>query len=315
MDVCYCSPIRIRRARPFIAVLMAVAVFAASCGGADDRQDGTPSIVVTTSIWGDVVASIVGSHAEVTVLVPLGVDPHEYVASASQVARLREADLVVANGLGLEDGLADVLEAAASDGANVLTVADKVDPIPFGATGGGDSQSLDPHVWFDPTRVASAALLIADALAALDDSVDWRVRAVAYGDELKLADAAMGAELSMVGAESRKLVTNHDSLGYLANRYGYEVVGTVIPGGATLSSPSSADLASLISTIEQEAVTAIFAESTEPVLLAEAVAAEVGHAVAVVELFTGSLGDVGSGAESLIELLITDVTRITDALS
>ena len=311
MDVSYCSPIRIRRARPFIAVLMAVAVFAASCGGADDRQDGTPSIVVTTSIWGDVVGSIVGSHAEVTVLVPLGVDPHEYVASASQVARLREADLVVANGLGLED----VLEAAASDGANVLTVADKVDPIPFGSTGGGDSQSLDPHVWFDPTRVASAALLIADALAALDDSVDWRVRAVAYGDELKLADAAMSEELSMVGAESRKLVTNHDSLGYLANRYGYEVVGTVIPGGATLSSPSSADLASLISTIEQEAVTAIFAESTEPVLLAEAVAAEVGHEVAVVELFTGSLGDVGSGAESLVELLITDVTRITDALS
>ena len=89
----------------------------------------------------------------------------------------------------------------------------------------------------------------------------------------------------------------------------------MIPGGATLSSPSSADLASLVSTMEQENVTAIFAESTEPTLLAEAVAAEVGHAVAVVELFTGSLGDVGSGAESLVELLMTDVRRITDALS
>lgn len=305
---------RILSARSLLAVLLAVAVLTASCGGTDDRSGDRLTIVATTSIWGDVVSSIVGSHAEVTVLVPLGVDPHEYVASASQVTRLREADLVVANGLGLEDGLVDVLEAAAADGGNILTVADKVDPIVFGAAGGADDQSLDPHVWFDPARVASAAILISEELAAIDDSVDWRKLAIAYSDELERVDVELSRELSLVEIESRKLVTNHDSLGYLADRYGYEVVGTVIPGGATLSSPSSADLASLVSTVEAEGVKAIFAESTEPSALADAVAAEVGYEVAVVELFTGSLGGDGSGAESLIELLLTDAERITDAL-
>jgi zinc/manganese transport system substrate-binding protein len=152
--------------------------------------------------------------------------------------------------------------------------------------------------------VAAGALLIADALASVDTSVDWHARAEEYGAELLRVDAEVGAELMKVPA----------SLGYLAERYGYEVIGTVIPGGATLASPSSADLAALVSIIEDEGVQAIFGESTEPVLLAEAVADEVGHEVAVVELFTGSLGGTNSGAETLLELLLTDAKRIASAL-
>jgi zinc/manganese transport system substrate-binding protein len=170
-------------------------------------------------------------------------------------------------------------------------------------------------VWFDPTRVAAGALLIADALASVDTSVDWNARAEEYGAQLLRVDAEVGAELMRVPAGSRKLVTNHDSLGYLANRYGYEVIGTVIPGGATLASPSSADLAALVSVIEDEGVPAIFGESTEPALLAEAVADEVGHGVVIVELFTGSLGAEDSGAETLLELLLTDAQRIAAALT
>ncbi len=297
---------------------IATALVTASCGGGGDASgDERLSIVVTTTIWGDVVRSITGEDAAVTVLMPIGVDPHEYEASSSQVARIQTADLVVANGLGLEDRLIDVLDAAAADGANVLTIADKVDPIPFGTSGGrvGSDSHLDPHVWFDPTRVAAAALLIADALASIDDSTDWHARASEYGAELTRIDAEIRAELGRVPAASRKLVTNHDSLGYLAQRYGFEVVGTVIPGGATLSSPSSADLAELVGVIEREGVSAIFAESTEPTQLAQAVAAEVGHHVDVVDLFTGSLGDEASGADSLVGLLMTDAARIAAALS
>lgn len=288
----------------------------ASCSGATDPSEGQgPSVVVTTTIWGDVVRAIVGDDAAVTVLIPIGSDPHEYSASSSEVASIQGADLVVANGLGLEDRLIDVLDAAQSDGANVLTIADKVDPILFGASGDHSGTDFDPHVWFDPTRVAAGALLIADALASVDASVDWHTRAEEYGDELLRVDAEVGAELMKVPAGMRKLVTNHDSLGYLAERYGYEVIGTVIPGGATLASPSSADLAALVSIILDEGVQAIFGESTEPAVLAEAVAAEVGHEVAVVELFTGSLGGENSGAETLLELLLTDAKRIAAALT
>ncbi len=292
-----------------------VALFAASCGGSGGQQDDEGlSVVVTTTIWGDVVRAITGDDATVTVLMPIGVDPHDYAASSSQVAMIQVADLVVANGLGLEDRLADVLDAASSDGANVLTLADKVDPIPFGMTGEHAGAGLDPHVWFDPERVAAAAVLIADALVAIDDSVDWHGRASEYTAELMRTDAEVRAELMQVPVGSRKLVTNHDSLGYLADRYGFEVIGTVIPGGATLASPSSADLAALVAVIEREDVPAIFAESTEPMVLAEAVVAESSHVVAVVELLTGSVGDEISGADTLIGLLLTDASRISAAL-
>jgi zinc/manganese transport system substrate-binding protein len=120
--------------------------------------------------------------------------------------------------------------------------------------------------------------------------------------------------LDVVPAERRVLVTNHDALGYFADRYGFEVLGTVIPGGATLADPSSADLAELVATIQREEVPAIFAETIEPSVLAETVAAEVGDQVRVVELFTGSLGEEGSGAETLIDALIINARRIAEAL-
>ncbi|HJR91030.1 MAG TPA: zinc ABC transporter substrate-binding protein, partial [Acidimicrobiia bacterium] len=106
-------------------------VLAVACRGGSDGA-GAISIVVTTNILGDVVEQVVGEDAEVEVLMPAGVDPHEYQASSQQVAALAKADLVVANGLGLEEGLVDALEAAESDGVNVFEVAPLLSPIGFG---------------------------------------------------------------------------------------------------------------------------------------------------------------------------------------
>jgi zinc/manganese transport system substrate-binding protein len=115
--------------------------------------------------------------------------------------------------------------------------------------------------------------------------------------------------------ERRILVTNHDSLGYFADRYGFEVVATVIPGGSTLGEPSSAELAELVALIGETGVPAIFAENVEPSTLAEAVAAEAGSGVAVVELYTDSLGEAGSGADTLIGMLLTNAERIAGAMT
>jgi zinc/manganese transport system substrate-binding protein len=227
------------------------------------------------------------------------------------VADLLEADLVVANGLGLEAGMEDLLGTARADGANIYEVAPDLDPIEF-ATHEGD---LDPHVWFDPERMALAAHLIADWLAGIDDSVDWEARAVDYEAELLEADEGTAATFEAIAPEDRKLVTNHESLGYLANRYGFEVIAVVIPGGSSLGEPSSAELAALVAEIEDEGVDVIFAETTQPTRLAEAVAAEVGDDVDVVEIYTESLGDPGSGADTLIGMLTTDAGLIGDALS
>jgi zinc/manganese transport system substrate-binding protein len=105
------------------------------------------------------------------------------------------------------------------------------------------------------------------------------------------------------------------AIGYLALRYGFDVVGVVIPGGSTLAEPSSGDLAALVDTIRTEGVQAIFADVSEPSELANAVAAEVERKIAVVDLFTGSLGEEGSGADTLIGMLRTNANRIAEALS
>ena len=278
-----------------------------ACGNDEVEADSGPSVVVTTTIIGDVVRNVVGADATIEVLVPTGADPHDYQASSRQVAGINRADLVVANGLGLEDALADVLGAAKRDGANILEIAPLLDPIPLG-------NSLDPHVWLDPKRMADAARLIAEEMTGVDASIDWSSRAEAYAIELDITHREIESILEAVHGDSRNLVTAHDALGYFAAVYGFEVVGTVIPGGSTLGAPSSDELAKLVRLIEMEGVVAIFAGTTESSAVASAVAAEVGHEVIVVELYTGSLGEPGSGADTLVQMMLTNAELIAEAL-
>ncbi|HEX6220387.1 MAG TPA: metal ABC transporter substrate-binding protein [Acidimicrobiia bacterium] len=291
-------------------MLLATVLLLTACGD-EDRESDRLAVVTTSSIWGDVVAEIGGDDAEVEVLIPRNADAHDFQATSQQAARLLEADLVVVNGLGLEEGLQDVLDSAEGDGANVLHLAPLLDPIPFSADDRGD---LDPHVWFDPQRVAVAAELIARELDAVDDSIDWVSRARTYADELATTEEEMRRLLSAVPDDRRKLVTNHQALGYLAERFEFEIVGVVIPGGSTLSDPSSAELAELVRTIEVEGIDVIFTETSLPSRLAEAVAEEVGREIEIVTLYTESLDDPGTTAGTLVGMMVENARRISDAL-
>lgn len=300
-----------RQLRTFITTALLVAVAAGACNDAGADEAGL-SVVVTTTILGDVVSNIVGEDATVEVLLPAGADPHEFQASSQQVAAIVSADLVVANGLGLEESLTDVLENAASEGANVLEIAARLDPVPFSQD---PEAGLDPHVWLDPQRMADAVMLIATELTALDPGIEWSERAETYAAALEAADADIARTLAVIPAASRVLVTNHDVLGYFAARYDFEVVGTIVPGGATLADPSSDDLAELVALIDERNIPAIFAETTEPLGLAEAIAAELDRNVDVIALHTESLGESGSGAETLIGMLQTNAELIVSGLT
>ena len=143
---------------------------------------------------------------------------------------------------------------------------------------------------------------------------DWPRHVEAYIGEIMDTHQAAAALLTDVPAESRKLVTNHDSLGYFAARYAFEIIGVVIPGGSTLAEPSAAQLANLVEVLDREEIRAVFAETTQPTQLAEAIAAEATYDVKVVELFTGSLGHPGSGAETYLGMIMTNTRLIADAL-
>jgi zinc/manganese transport system substrate-binding protein len=280
-------------------------------------------VVATTSILGDVVSNVVGDAAVVEVIMPAGTDPHEFQPSPRHVSAINNADLVVANGLGLEAALVDTVEAAEADGVAVLELAGDLDPLPFaeGEDHEGEEEQHadehgegDPHFWFDPTRVARAVDLIAQRLATVAPEIDWTARADIYRQEVLAIDTEVERILSAVPPDRRTLVTNHDALGYFADRYGFEVIGTVIPGGGTEAEPSARDLADLVALLEAEDVAVIFAENINPSGLAETVAAEAGHPVEVVELYTDGLGESGSGADSYLGLMLTDAMLIADAL-
>ncbi|MCP3997958.1 MAG: zinc ABC transporter substrate-binding protein [bacterium] len=300
------------------ALLLGIALASSACSDSSHRETNQLTVVATTTVLADIAANIVGDDGDVSSLLPIDASPHDYQASAQQVANIQSADLVIANGLLLEEGLIDILDSAMADGANVVEIGPLVDPLPFQGTHHDEHDehdaSDDPHFWLDPERSALAANLIGAQLAEIDPSIDWASRAAAYADRLLTADLEIAALLESIPPEDRKLVTNHGSFGYFAARYDFEIIGIVIPGGSTLADPSSSELANLVESIEQEDVPAIFGETTESSAVAEAIAAEVGELVQVIELYTGSLGEPGSGAETLIDMLKTNAKRIANAL-
>lgn len=298
---------------------VAMSLMLVACDQANDTTEKL-QIVVTTNILGDVVSNIVGENASVEVLMPIGADSHDFQASSAQVARINAADLVIVNGLGLEEGLVGVLATAVGDGVRVLEIAPLLEPIRFDGPGhdhhdDDDDQGYDPHVWMDPVRMADAARLIAAELALVAPGIDWAGRAEAYATELMSAHGEIESILDAVPPSDRQMVTNHDVFGYFADRYGWEVVGTVIPGGTTLGSPSAADLADLIEAIRHEGVKAIFVETSSPDAIARVVAEEVGAQVEVVTLHTESLGEPGSEAGTLIGMLLDNARRIAGAMT
>ncbi len=304
------------RRMPVAAVALPLLALAlAACGdndGAAGASGDRPQVVVTTNVLGDVVSDLVGDEAAVEVIMPPGTAPHEFQASAQQVATMRGADVLVTNGAGFEEGLTEVIEAAEQDGVPTFAAIDAVDTLDLEGDGG-----TDPHFFTDPARMATAARGIADFLVDEVPGLDTpafasQVRATI--DELHALDGEVEQTLSAVPPGRRTLVTNHEVFGYFADRYGFDVVGAVIPAGTTQAEPNAAQLDELAHTIEEQGVPAIFVETSSPTRLADALADEVGD-VDVVELFSESLGDEGSGGETYADMMRTNAGRIAGALA
>lgn len=322
------------------AVGAGILAFAIAGCGATSSPSSRPTeveelrIVATTSILADVARHVVGGAGQVDPLMQVGADPHAFRPSAAEVRRLEEADIIVANGLGLEGGLLDALAAAEQRGAKVIRVAEEVDPLPFPAPRGvqdhehedahpsGEAGSepvhalLDPHFWQDPLRMVEAVKVIRDGLIVAGPNAAATVTANADAYAGALADLNRGIEqiLAPISPSNRKLVTNHETLGYFATRYGFDIVATVVPGGGTLAHTSSQQLAELAATIRRVGVRAIFVETTSSPRLAETLSQELGSQVEVVELYTDSLGPADSEASTYLEMMRTNARRIADAL-
>lgn len=292
-----------------------------------------PVAVATTTQLGSILADITScAGATSATLMGPGDDPHAFAVSSEQVAQMVRAKLVVANGLGLEDGMSRALAGVKTDGGRVYEVAPALEPLAYADLAADDHAheteaehaahadehphgTHDPHVWMDVHRMASAAKNVGAELAKATGNERYATCGAQVQSELEKVDAEVRAALAPIPKNKRVIVTDHESFNYFAKAYGFEVAGVVIPGGSTDGEPSSAALAALVKTMRTEKVSVIFSNTTVNPKLSEAVAREVGGNLKVVQLFEGSVGPAGSEAATYAGMMRTNARLIAAALA
>jgi zinc/manganese transport system substrate-binding protein len=361
------------RARTLLPVLAGLMLIATACGSdsaastTDSESNAAPAtgapstdnsqsvgeiatVVVTTNILGDVVSELLDGQAEVITIMPVGADPHEFQASAQEINRMLNADVLIVNGANFEEGLIDVIESAEEEGVPIYEAISAVETLEFGEGGGDhaghgdedhddhgdedhddhgdedhedhddhdghDHEGVDPHFFTDPVRMSSAVEGIVDFLSEQVGSLDadaLDASADEYLAQLAAVDAEVTSLVDTVDEDKRVLVTSHEVFAYFADGYGFEVVGVIIPGGSTTDAASAGELAALAATIEAEGIPAIFSDTSSSDELSNTLASEVGD-IAVVELYTESLGPADSDGATYIAMVRTNAERIAAAL-
>jgi manganese/zinc/iron transport system substrate-binding protein len=316
---------RMPRLRTFPVSLVAIIVLllgASLTGCVDDEDasgagDGRIRVVATTNIVADLARQVGGDDVEVVALMPPGVDPHQYKASAGDVRRLSEADLIVYGGLELEGKMGDVF---AELGDRVPTVAvaeglpeDRLIPVD------GSPGRFDPHVWNDPELWGSAGVALGDALAEVDaaNADAYRERAAAYADRLLTLRDELRRRLADVPEGSRVVVTSHDAFRYFGRAFGFEVAG--IQGVSTATEATTADVDRIARLVAERRLRAIFVESSVPRQTVDAVLAAArsrGQTARVGgSLYSDSAGDEGTPEGTYEGMLRANVETIATGLT
>jgi len=305
------------------AALATLTAAVVACGEDDSGAEASagPRVVATTTQAADLARNVVGDRAQVTQLMTANADPHGYELRPRDVQAIADADVIVRSGGDLDDWLGDAIEQSGAD-ADVVTLIDSVTTIE-GEHGHeeeeeehAEDEEIDPHWWQDPRNAVIAVGEIEKALAAADpDGAGvYRDRAAGYREKIEALDRAVAACWAKVPAQERKLVTTHDALGYYAERYGLEVVGTVIPSLSTQGQPSAGELAELVETIRHEGVKVVFAESSVNSKVEQAIADESG-AVVGPPLWADALGPEGSGGETYLESIASNTAAMVGGVS
>jgi zinc/manganese transport system substrate-binding protein len=294
----------------YVRAILAAALIGLIIVLAAGPSKGAGPKVVATTVQIAALTTAVAGDLELKGIIPAGVDPHEFEPTASDLVAIEGATLVLRHGIGLDDWLDRTLKAGKR--ATIVTVTRGVRL----QKGEEDGKVVDdPHVWHDPANAKKMVDNIAAALAKMDPThkTAYETQATAYKTRLDEARAQVQAIINEIPPGSRKLVTNHDALGYFAKTFGLKIVGAVIPSVSTQAEPSAGETAKLLQTIRREKVKAIFAESNVNPKLAETLAKEAGVKI-VEDLYGDSLGPAGRGADTVDGMWLANARKIADAL-
>ena len=300
------------------ALLVLAAVLLAGCGaaGSGGRGSGPPSdteateVVATTTVLADLVRQVGGKHVNVSSLVPPGGEVHTFDPTPADIARVADADLVVMNGLGLDDWVADLASDSGST-ASTIRVGEDLEGVTYLAPDNHEALAVNPHVWMDVRNGIRYAVRIGDELARIDgaNATSYRDLTKTYTQRLTDLDTWTRELIAAVPPDRRQVISFHDAFPYFAAAYGLEIVGTVIdaPG----QDPSAGEIAGLIDEIRASGASALFGEAQFNPELARTIAEEAGIAV-VTDLYTDSLGD--APADTYEGMIRSDVEKVVEAL-
>ena len=291
----------------FVYLLTLIALSISGCGTpASDAGKSVPVVLTSTTLLADIARNIAGDRLQVDSLLPIGVDPHSYQPTPQDVTKLAKSKLLIINGADYEGFLQPLLDNA-GDYGTILEASSGVHLRE-------EARNIDPHLWLDPNNVIRYVENIRDGLIPFDPAGEaaYRSNADNYMRQLTELDRWITEQVQQVPPEKRLLVTNHEALGYFAERYGFTVVGTVVESFSSDASPSAQQMAGLIDQINASSAPAIFLDAGDNMALAGQIADETGVRV-VTDLHLESLTD-GAPAATYIDLMKHNVTQIVNAL-
>ena len=280
-----------------------------ACSAATSSGDGGVPVVATTTQVGSIAAELGGDAIDLTVLLKPGIEAHDFEITPAAGAAIERATLILKSGAGLETWLDDAIETIGG-GDRVRDLSEGVDLRT------SEDGEVDPHYWMSAPNaivmVENARDALVEAAPAAADAIGERADALI--GRLEEADREIRALIDEIPADRRKVVTDHDALGYFLDEYGLEFVGSVFPSLDVSADPSARDIEDLVDLIRENDVHVIFAESAVNPQLAEAVAAETGATISDDPIYADSLGPPGSGADTLDGMLLHNARVLHDGL-
>ena len=294
-------------------LVVATVVLVAACGPQAESGDpgggaagGTLRVVATTTVFADMIRNVAGDRAVVDSIIPAGAGPEDYEPKPDDARKLADADLVVSNGVGLDDFLDGLIAAAGQESATRLILGEGLDTI----TVEGEE---NPHFWLDPGIVADHYVpAIGATLAELDPAGAevYEANAAGYIDEIQGMDTANLAKVETIPATDRKLVTFHDAFPYFAEHYGFELVGVIVDNVG--QEPTASELAALVEAVKDADVKAVFSEAQFSPDLARTLADEAGVTQVVTTLYNDTVGP--PPADTYIKMMEWTVNEVVEAL-
>ena len=300
-------------ARKLIIIL--VLFFLAACSAqplqAATSTSGLPKVMAVETFLTDIVRNVAGDRLIVDSLLPINSDPHSYQPAPRDIINVSKSNVLVINGGGIETFIAPLLDNAGGSRL-VITASAGLTPLPDPS---GEHPEGDPHFWMDPNNVIRYVENIRDGLIEADPQGGqfYTDNATAYIVQLQALDAWIVDQVAKIPPDDRLLVTNHESLGYFAARYGFTMIGSIIPSVSSESAPTASQIAGLIDQIRASGARAIFMETGANTELANQISAET-NVILVTNLYTASVSDSNGPAPTYLDMMKYNVNQIVNAL-